>query len=133
MLRRLSPRASLRRLKPLDFLLLCLAGAATFLSALSVYGGEGGKLQVVVSGEGGEWIYPLDRDRSIEVEGPLGTSVVVIEGADVHIDSSPCPNQTCVASGHRARGGQWLACLPNKVFVRIEGGGEDGGVDATVF
>lgn len=132
MLRGLSPRAASGRPRPLDLAILLLAGAAVFVSAMGVYGG-GGKPSVVVSAGEHEWIYPLDGERSLDVAGPLGTTVVAVADGAARILSSPCPNQTCVASGARALPGQWLACLPNKVFVRIEGIAVEGGVDAGSF
>ena len=77
-------------------------------------------------------LYDLSRDREIEVRGPLGSTVVRIHDGTARVISSPCQNQTCVQSGAIARTGQWIGCLPNGVFLSIEGGrGAD--VDAVSF
>jgi len=122
------------RLRPLDYAAVLGAIAAIALASVSAYSGRGGEGEVVVSGSSGEWIYPLGADRVIEVAGPLGTTLVEIHGKSVHITDSPCPNKTCVASGDISSNGQWIACLPNHVFVRVEGGSRGGGgVDAGAF
>ena len=57
----------------------------------------------------------------MRLHGPLGETVVAIEGGTARVLSSPCANQTCVAAGALTHGGQWTACLPNEVMVRISG------------
>ncbi|MBN1243242.1 MAG: NusG domain II-containing protein [Spirochaetales bacterium] len=110
--------------KPLDLLIVAFAVLATALGAVSALGAAGAP-RVIVSDGDNEWIYPLDTDRSLPVEGPLGVTLVVIEDGAVHVHESPCGNQTCVAAGTIERPGQWVACLPNKVFVRVDSGGEE--------
>jgi hypothetical protein len=88
----------------------------------------------VISDGKDEWLYPLDASRDVEVPGPLGTTVVEIKDGNARVLDSPCPNKTCIAAGEISLNGQWLACLPNRVFVRIEGGPSDGDtVDAGVY
>ena len=120
------------RLRPLDAVVLLLSAAAVGLSSAWAYT-RGGRLEAVVTGESGEWVYPLSEDRSFEVPGPLGPTAVIIEGGAARIQDSPCPNKTCVAARPVRSAGQWLACLPNRVFVRIEGADEAGGVDAAAY
>ncbi len=123
----------LKRLKPLDYGIVLAGLIAVILVSIQVYARSGSELSVVIGGTEGEWIYPLDGDRTLEIAGPSGTSVVEIREGHVHMLSSPCKNQTCVAAGAIASEGQWLACLPNKVFVRIEGMGKDEQLDAAVY
>jgi hypothetical protein len=59
--------------------------------------------------------------------------VVEISGGKARVLSSPCVNQTCVAVGHIHRQGEWAACLPNKVFVSIEGSADDEALDAAAW
>jgi hypothetical protein len=108
-------------LKPLDFMIIGIASVLTALSAFAVYGRPQDAGQVIVRGEGKTWVFPLDAEEAISVSGPLGETMVEISGGQSRVLSSPCANQTCVAAGHLNRRGQWTACLPNKVFVYIEG------------
>jgi hypothetical protein len=121
------------RIKGLDFAIILLSAGMLAASALWAYGSSAGKENVVIQGKGGEWIYPLSSDRTIDVEGPLGSTRVEIAGNSARIADSPCRNKTCIASGSIARKGQWLACLPNEVLVRIEGGAGDAGLDASAY
>jgi hypothetical protein len=121
------------RLKVLDLVIALAAAGAIAFSAASVYGPGKGQADVAISGQGGEWIYPLSVDRDVAVSGPLGETLIEIRGKSVRIEDSPCPNKTCIAMGAIASPGQWLACLPNRVFVHIEGGGANEGVDASVY
>jgi hypothetical protein len=121
------------RLKPLDIAIALAAAGAIAFSAASAYGPGKGPAEAAIKGRGGEWVYPLSVDRDISVAGPLGETRIEIRDKAVRIEDSPCANKTCIASGAISRPGQWLACLPNQVIVRIEGGSEDEGVDASVY
>ena len=65
---------------------------------------------------------PLTEDRTILAKGPLGNTEVQIAGRKVWVDDSPCTNKVCIAMGTITQSGQYVACLPNHVFVRITGG-----------
>jgi hypothetical protein len=73
----------------------------------------------------------LDADETVVVNGPLGNTIVKIYENRAWVETSPCENQTCVASGIVMRQGQWSACLPNHVLLIIQG--EDNDVDAVVW
>jgi hypothetical protein len=115
----------LNPLKPLDFFIIGIASILTALSAFAVYGHPQDGGRALLQGEGKTWVFPLDAEETIAVPGPLGETVVEISGGRIRVLSSPCANQTCVAAGQLHRRGQWTACLPNRVFVYIEGTGDD--------
>jgi hypothetical protein len=121
------------RLKPLDIVIAITAAAAIAFLAVSAYGPGGGQISAVLKGRDGEWVYPLSADRELHVAGPLGDTIVAIRDKTVRIIDSPCPNKTCIAAGSIDAPGQWLACLPNQVFVSIEGRRADAGIDASVY
>ncbi len=112
-------RERLRLFDLAAFLLSLLVIGA--LSA-SAYSARGGDPKVVVEAAGSQWIYPLKADRQLRVQGPLGEERIQIAKGEVFVLSSPCPNQICILQGKISRPGQWIACLPNKVFIRIEAG-----------
>jgi hypothetical protein len=120
-------------LKSLDILVLILSAAVVASSAVLVYGKGNSELTVAISGKGGEWIYPLNTDREVSVPGPLGVTEVEIKDGTAAIVDSPCPNKTCVAAGRISKPAQWVACLPNGVFVRIDGKGKEAGADAGTY
>ncbi|NLJ45770.1 MAG: NusG domain II-containing protein [Treponema sp.] len=119
------------RITLVDAAVVLAALSVVFLSSLGAVDAAGEPRVVIADSTGQEWIYPLDADREIGIRGPLGTTTVHIHDGGVAIESSPCPNQTCVAAGFINQPGQWVACLPNQVFVRVEGGSDDGsGIDS---
>ncbi|GAK48874.1 hypothetical protein U14_00085 [Candidatus Moduliflexus flocculans] len=63
----------------------------------------------------------LSKNQTFAVPGPLGTTIVEIHDGHVHVAESPCSNKLCVKTGRIHLTGQLIACLPNKVVVRIVG------------
>lgn len=115
----------LKIIKPFDVAAVLIVAALVAATSIMTYSGGSGFERIVINGRSGTWIYPLDSVGKVEVEGPLGTTIVSFHDGEVHIEASPCPTQSCVQMGAINLKGQWLACLPNEVFVRIEGGADD--------
>jgi hypothetical protein len=109
------------RPKILDIVIFVAGIAAIVLISLGVYSGSSDTLYVQITGESGEWLEPLDSNRDLDVPGPLGLTHVHIANGSVAITDSPCENKLCVAMGAILGRNQWVACLPNNVFVRIGG------------
>ncbi len=65
---------------------------------------------------------PLARDQQIEVQGPLGISVITIAKRKARITADPSPRQYCVRQGWLERAGEIAICLPNEVSVELLGG-----------
>ena len=128
--------AFMERKKPvikfIDILIILAAAGVSFYSAYNAYIKPVGQAQVLIRGQDVEWTFPVNAEETVIVAGPLGDTVVKIHDNRAWVESSPCENQTCVASGHIVRQGQWEACLPNKVLLMIQGTG-GGDVDAVVW
>ncbi len=123
--------ATNRGLKALDIAIIAMSAAFLVLVSVSMYAAAA-PASVVISSDKGDWIYPLSDDRTLEIEGLIGTTVIRIQDGKAWIIDSPCENKTCVASPPVSRTGDWSACLPNGVFVRTDGSGAGDAVDATV-
>jgi hypothetical protein len=122
------------RIRILDVVIALAAAGAIAFSAVSAYGPGKGQAEVVIKGKDGEWVYPLSPDREVDIMGPLGETRILIKDKTARIVESPCKNKICIAAGAINEPGQWIACLPNQVFVRIDGGErKNGGVDASVY
>jgi hypothetical protein len=93
--------------------------AVVITSFFWVYSGKNERGVVNLKGENGEWVFPLDAIETMLVSGPLGDTLVEIQGGQARIVSSPCANQSCVASGAVHIPGQWAACLPNRIMLYI--------------
>ena len=107
-----------------DIIIIILALALTGFSAFTVYIRPQHTSQVTIQGQTQTWVFPLNAEETINVHGPLGTTVVRIHDKQAWVQSSPCENQICVAAGHLYEHGQFAACLPNNVLVMIEGNNE---------
>ncbi|MDR3276228.1 MAG: NusG domain II-containing protein [Treponema sp.] len=123
----------LKKIRPLDFAVLGLALVLTGFAAYWVYAKPDESPQVHITATGGrEWIYPIDAEETLRVPGPLGITVVRIQGGDTWVESSPCANKVCVNAGHVQGPGSFVACLPNNVMIVIEGNDGQNQVDYVV-
>ena len=115
-----------------DIVIILLALGLTGFSASAAYFSPQNDMQALVQGQNQLWIFPLDAEETVVVRGPLGNTVVRIHDGQAWIESSPCDNQTCVATGHIRRQRAWAACLPNNVFLMIEGNDEHGNIPDSI-
>lgn len=112
-------RLSLPQIKAWDLVPLMLTlGLALALGWMGLRHLEGQPMVEIQSPEG-QFVFPLSSDRYFTARGPLGSSVITIQGGQAWFESSPCQNQICVQMGHQHAPGQWAACLPNQIFLRI--------------
>ena len=109
------------RLKIFDYIIIILALVFSSYSAFAIYSKPEINTAVIIRGQGREWVFPLNAEETVEVQGPLGTSLIRISGHEAWVESSPCKNQICVAAGQIHRYRSWVVCLPNNVFLLIEG------------
>lgn len=121
------------RIRPLDIASLVISIAVVILVSAYAFADPSDPTQVSVQSSDGDFLYTLAQARSIRVEGPIGHTHIEIEGSRARIVSSPCRDQICVAAGWLDTSGDWTACLPNRVFVRVEGGDRSDGVDAQTY
>lgn len=115
------PIAWLARLTSFDRkLVVILAGfvVLTFLLPLQQVAGQ----RVLVDLEGRTIMTAdLQRQQQLELPGPLGTTLLQIEDGTVRVISSPCPQKICIGLGKARHSGDLLACVPNRLVIRIEG------------
>ena len=89
--------------------------------------------QVLVEVDRAEWgSFSLSRSQRLQIVGPLGMSEVEIDPRGVRIVSAPCPHQICVRRGWVQRRGEIIACVPNRLILRVGGTAGDAGLDAVV-
>lgn len=120
------------RLKIFDYVSLAVSVAVVTLFALHAYTGSEQGATVRIQSEEGVFLYPLDGERTIAVGGPLGETEIRISADGVAVLASPCRDKICIAAGTANMSGEWIACLPNRVFIRVEGL-DDAPVDAQTF
>lgn len=106
----------------LDIVLLSIICIFSIVLFVFVAQNTEGTMQVKITTEQGDFIYPLNKDKNLAFEGPVGTTSIKIFDSKVDVLQSPGRKQICVNAKYIEKNGQWLACLPNKVFLRILGG-----------
>ncbi len=109
------------KLKAFDYAAVLVSVLVIGGFSLYAYAGRTGSGDVIVEASGAQWIYPLSVDRREAVSGPLGDTIVVINGGKAWVEDSPCPDKLCMHMPAISRPGEWIACLPNRVFVRVRG------------
>ena len=118
--------------RPLDVAVFTVFCAVAVCSVLAVRTRRTGTPLLVVNTPGGEFVYPLGKNRELTVAGALGDSVLVIQDGRAFFKDSPCPNKVCVQSVALQHDGDWSACLPNQVILHVENKAEQAAVDVTV-
>ena len=118
-----------------DALVALTVAVLAVACAWTVWGGqdESGALTAVVSvyGVETERLALEEAERTIQAGGY--TLRLRLTETEVWVESSDCPTQDCVHTGHISRSGQSIVCLPARVIVRLEGGETvDTGVDAVI-
>ena len=107
--------STLDRVVVLGLLLAALGGSAWVAVAPS------GERVVVSDGRRVLYAAPLATPGQVDLDGPLGTTRLVIDSAGARIVASPCALKACMGMGPARRPGDLLACLPNRILVQVEG------------
>jgi hypothetical protein len=81
--------------------------------------------QIVIQVEGEDrFFFPLyqaGRDEEIEIHGYQGVTLVHLAADRVWVVDSACPDKICVNTGWTNSPAKPIACLPNRVIIKIAG------------
>lgn len=116
-------------LKPLDILFLLVSIGAIIFSVTVLNKNSQAASYIYISSPKSEYIYPLDKDNVYAIQGKTGITTIEVSGGKAQITDSPCPNKTCTHDIISSKG-QWAACLPNGIFLRIDGNTDGDSFDA---
>lgn len=109
-------------IRPGDWLII-VVGLASCVAAFPLAWQAGQPEKAIVRQAGSVFAeLDLSRNRRIEVPGPLGTTIIVVENSRVRVVSDPGPRQYCVHQGWLRRPGEIAICAPNQVSVQVVGG-----------
>lgn len=110
----------LLRFKDAFIIVFIIAAVFVFYALLPESGGEkarisqdGSVIAEIPLSETGEYIFPEVPDM-----------VFTVENGAVSVTESGCGDKICVRTGKISRGGEAIICVPNRVAVTIETGGE---------
>ena len=122
----LTPRHVIR---PLDWLVIGTVLAASLAGLWFSWHGVAGATLFIE--QDGMLLYsaPLEREARVTADGPLGPTVIEVSEGGARVVSATCPHRVCMAMGTIDRQGEVVACVPNKVLLRISGNREDQGYD----
>lgn len=116
-------------------LLLALIGWIIFY-LISYNDGENGEVyaEIFVLAELFHRVPLRAEDYEILIDnGEGGYNLIRITGDGAYIAEASCRNQICVNAGKHSRPGQIIACLPNRVLVRLTGQPGEDTVDAITY
>lgn len=79
---------------------------------------QGKSVEIHVTGAETQTI-SLNQPGRHEIEGKIGTNVLVIENGKAHMDEASCPDGICMGMGEIDSAGQSIICLPNEIVVTV--------------
>jgi hypothetical protein len=107
-----------------------VAAGLSLLVAVTAYAqiapGRRGSMAMIHAPGMADRTISLQEDQSIEVQGKLGISRIEVKGGRVRMIDSACPIRLCLQIGWVDRPGQSVICLPNQVWLTIEGAPGEG-------
>lgn len=108
-----------KRITPFDIILIILASALVLFLSLRNIGSKSDYVKVECNGT--DYKYSLQNDQKIILQGAIGPLTLVINNGKASITESTCKNQICVHMAPINRSGEFIACVPNKVLITVEG------------
>lgn len=116
-------KAWLSLARPGDWLVAGVSLAAVIASFPLLWrGGPAEKAVVKLDGAVVQEL-PLNQSRRIEVQGPIGTTVIDVEPGRARVFSDPGPRQYCVRQGWLTQANAIAICAPNHVSLALVGKG----------
>ena len=94
---------------------LSLVVGSAYLSASNREGTPAAEVESV----DGRYLFPLSRDTEFLASGPSGGCRIRIKDGKVFVEDSDCREKICIAMGPISRPPAWIACLPNRVVIRV--------------
>ena len=64
--------------------------------------------------------YPLNKPGTFPLNG--GSNILVVGNGEAWVTEANCPDKICMAMGKISRNGEFIACLPNRLLIVVEGG-----------
>ena len=118
-----------RRRAPTPADLVAIAGVLVLVVGSGLWMPHGGSSALaLVQSAAAEQQVRLDVDQTLELEGPLGLTVVRVQSGSIWVETAACPRQLCRRMGRTNHPTRALVCIPNDIRIRVLG--EAGEIDA---
>lgn len=75
----------------------------------------------------------LDHAHQVHLIGRLGESILAIESGKIRFIASPCRGKQCIHAGWLTHGGDFSACLPNRISVTVHSTEENEQFDSIAY
>ena len=124
----------IRTIRKTDIILAAVVILAAICAVFAVRATRAHGADVVVTVDGEEQFrVPIDEDCERDIVTDLGTNHLSVSGGIARVTEADCPDLICVRaySGGISHEGETIICLPHRLVVSVEGGG-DAGIDAVV-
>lgn len=109
-----------KRFKLLDWIIIAAVLSVIGLLTVATVRKNGGKpVYLKVTSGNGVYLYELSDNKTVSIRGKIGITQVEIKNGAARVLSSPCPSKTCMVQPAISHVGEWIACLPNEVFLQI--------------
>lgn len=109
-------------IKPGDWLVLGVAALFTAWLFAFIWQGDDRAEKAVVRAGGKVFVeLSLTHNQTLDVPGPLGVSLITVEGGRARVARDPSPRQYCVKQGWLSRAGETAICLPNQISLELVG------------
>lgn len=112
-------------IKPFDYAIIVVVCVVIAVISFRVYAVDNRPPMVSIKSESGLSLYPIDQKHHVEINGPLGITHIEIADGKARVVSSPCRDKLCLLKGDLVENGDWTACMPNRVYVGIQGKSEE--------
>ena len=110
-------------MKKRDFVFITLL-MVVFLILLLIIRAENNGTYVTVSLDGRViGSYALTEKKQVVEIGE--SNILTIINNEAYMSNALCPDKICVERGRVSKSGEEIICMPNRVIVRLEGGGKD--------
>ena len=67
----------------------------------------------------GKQVYDLHRDQVLKIRGRQGMARIDIKNGQARFIHSTCTGKQCIQHGWVSRGGDFVACLPNRISLEV--------------
>ncbi len=109
------------QIKKGDIVIIVLVLLFAGVVCLFIQGKEDGEY-IRITAHGETDIFSISEDRTIEQKtGKGGYNTIVIKDNEVYMENASCPDQICVHHKAVSKNGESIICLPNEVYIEIEG------------